>query len=204
MKVLKIAMLLVISILLTNCASGYKTINPKSLNYNSNSINKDVILNYKYDLLEKKYAKKETKKGVKIVALKITNHSEKDLIFGKDIKLTYENGAELYILENEKAFNYVKQNTATYLLYLLLAPMTLDKTTSNGHRIETSSTPIGLAIGPGLAAGNMIAAGSANKKFKTDLLNYDIIGAKLGKGETIYGLIGIKSENYDAIKIKVE
>jgi len=204
MKELKIAVLLTITLLLTSCASGYKMINPKNLNYNSNSTNKDVTLNYKYDLLDKKYAKKETKREVKVVAIKITNHSENDLIFGKDIRLTYENGKELYILEKEKTFNSVKQNTIPYLFYLLLTPMTLNKTTINGNGIETSSTPIGFAVGPGLAAGNMIAAGSANKKLKNDLLNYDILGANIKKGETIYGLIGIKSDNYDSIKIKVE
>ena len=107
-------------------------------------------------------------------------------------------------MENDKVFKSLKQNTTTYLLYLLLTPMTFNKTTSDGSGIETSSTPIGLAVGPGLAAGNMIAAGSANKKFKSDLLEFNLNGITIRKGETKSGLIGVKSDNYDAIKLNVK
>jgi len=201
MKLSKIGFLLAIIIILNSCASGYQMIEPNKVNYNSNDTKNGILLEYKYDLLSKKYAKKETKKGVKVVAIKITNNSENDIVFGKDIKLSYENGNELYIMDNNKVFKSLKQNTATYLLYLLLTPMNL-YTTENGQ--QTSSTPIGLIVGPGLAGGNMIAAGSANKKFKTELLKFDINGTTIKKGETKSGLIGIKSDNYDAIKIKTE
>lgn len=204
MKLSKIGFLLAIIIILNSCASGYQMINPNSLNYNSIDTKNGISLKYKYDLLNKKYAKKETKKGVKIVAIKITNNSENDIVFGKDMKLAYENGNELYIMENNKVFKSLKQNTITYLLYLLLTPMTFNKTTSNENGVKTSSTPIGLVIGPGLAGGNMIVAGSANKKFKTELLEFNLNGITIKKGETTSGLIGIKSDNYDAIKIKME
>jgi len=203
MNLTKFGFLVVLSILLNSCASSYHSINPNGINYYSNDINNGITFEYKYNLLEKKYAKKETKSGVKVVAVKITNNSEKDIVFGKDLQLTYGNGRELHLLENHQVFKSLKQNTATYLLYLLLSPMTLDKTTSNGNRIETSSTPIGIAVGPGLAGGNMIAASSANKKFKTELLQFNINGMTIKKGETRTGLIGIKANNYDTIKIKL-
>jgi len=206
MKLLKFTFLLSSILILTSCASGYKIINPNTLNYLSKTSNQDVTLDYKYNLLTKKYAKKETKKGIKVIAVKLTNNTDSDLVFGKDIKLTYENDNELYIMENEKIFRSLKQNTATYLLYLLLTPLNFytTKTNSNGFSEETSSTPIGLVIGPGLAGGNMIAAGSANKKFKTELLEFKIYGTVIKKGETKYGLIGVKSDSYDAIKVKIE
>jgi len=206
MKLLKFTFLLSSLLILTSCASKYKMINPNTLNYLSNNTSQKVTLEYKYNLLTKKYAKKETKKGIKVIAVKLTNNSESDLVFGKDIKLAYENNSELYIMENEKIFKSLKQNTATYLLYLLLTPMNFYTTNTNSYGIqeETSSTPIGLVVGPGLAGGNMIAAGSANKKFKTELLDFNIYGAIIKKGETKYGLIGVKSDSYDAIKVKIE
>ena len=70
MKLSKIGLLLAITIILNSCASGYQMINPNSLNYNSNDTKKGISLEYKYDLLDKKYAKKETKKGVKVLAIK--------------------------------------------------------------------------------------------------------------------------------------
>lgn len=206
MKLSKITLLLIGVVLLNSCASPYKMINPKSLNYLSSNKSDDVLLEYKYDLLDKKYAKKEEKKDVKLVAIKVTNNTDRDLIFGKDIKLTYENGSEIYIMDNQSTFKMLKQSPATHLFYLLLTPVNLYTTKTNGYGMQeqTSSTPIGLILGPGLAAGNMIAAGSANKKFNNEMLEYDINDKSIPKGETVYGLIGIHSESFNSIKVKVE
>ncbi len=206
MKIIKITLLFIAISTLTNCASGYKMIEPKSINYISTNETNNVKLEYKYDLLDKKYAKKELKKGVKLVAIKITNNSDRDLMFGRDAKLTYGNGTEIYVMENEKTFKTIKQSPASYLWYLLLTPVNFytTKTNSNGFQENTSSTPIGLILGPGLAGGNMIAAGSANKKFKTEMLEYNINGTTIKKGETKYGLIGIKADSFDSLKLKIE
>lgn len=205
MKIIKIILLFIAVSTLTNCASGYKMIEPQSINYVSTNETDNVKLEYKYDLLDKKYAKKELKKGVKLVAIKITNNSEKDLMFGRDAKLTYENGTEIYVMENEKVFTTLKQNSTSYLLYLLLTPVNLFITTGqNTINQETSTVPIGLILGPGLAGGNMIASGSANKKFKTEMLDYNINGTIIKKGETKFGLIGIKADSFDSLKLKVK
>ncbi len=205
MRIIKIALLSICFATLMSCASGYKMINPESIKYVSNTMSDNIKLEYKYDLLHKKYAKKELKKGVKLLAVKITNDSDRDLTFGKDIKLTYENGNEILVMESANAFKTLKQSTASYLWYLLLTPVNLYTTkTTNGFQQETSSTPIGLVAGPGLAIGNMIASGSANKKFKTELLKYNVNGSSIGKGETVYGLIPIRTTSFDAIKLKVE
>jgi len=201
MRIIRITLLFITISTLTNCASGYKMIEPKSINYVSTNETDNVKLEYKYDLLNKKYSKKELKKGVKLVAIKITNNSDRDLIFGRDAKLTYENGTEIFVMENDKVFKSLKQNTVTYLLYLLLTPMNL-YTTENGQ--QTSSIPIGLIVGPGLAGGNMIVAGSANNKFKTEMLEYNINGTTIKIGETKYGLIGIKADSFDSLKLKID
>ena len=201
MRIIKITLLCIVISTLRNCASGYKMIEPKFINYASTHETDNVKLEYKYDLLDKKYAKKELKKGVKLVAVKITNNSEKDVMFGRDAKLTYENGTEIFVMENKKVFTTLKQSPASYLWFLLLTPMNL-YTAENGQ--QTSSTPIGLAVGPGLAGGNMFAADAANKKFKTEMLKYNIYGTLIKKGETKYGLIGIKSDSFDSLKLKIE
>lgn len=205
MKIIKITLFIIIALTLTNCASGYKMIEPKAINYISTSESDGVKLEYKYGLLDKKYEKKELKKGVKLVAVKITNNSGKDLMFGRDAKLAYENGTKIYVMENERAFKTLKQSPASYLWYLLLTPMNLyTTTTSNGFQQKTSSTPVGLVVGPGLAGGNMIAASSANKKFKEEMLEYNVNGTIIKNGETKYGLIGIKTNSFDALKLIIE
>ena len=206
MKIIKITLLITIALTVTNCASDYKMIEPKAINYISANESDGVKLEYKYALLEKQYEKKELKKGVKLVAVKITNNSEKDLMFGRDAKLAFENGTEVYVMENEKAFNTLKQNIASYILYLLLTPVTFYTTETSlyGLQEETSSTPIGLILGPGLAGGNMLVAGSANEKFKEEMLEYNVNGTIIKNGETKYGLIGIKTDSFDALKLKIK
>jgi len=190
-----------IVLVITGCASGYKTIGPDKLRYTSRADDQSVTLEYKYGVLTSRYARKETNNGMRLVAVKITNNSGRDLIFGKDIKLTYTNDSELNIQDQEVTYQNLKQGWAGYLLYLLLTPAKLT-TTSNG--VQTSSTPIGYAIGPGIAGGNIIAATSANNNFKAELLKYDLNGNVIKKGETVYGLVGVKADNFDAIKIKVQ
>jgi hypothetical protein len=201
MKIIKITFLFIVIASLTSCASGYKMIEPKTINYVSTNETDNVKLEYKYDLLDKKYAKKEIKKEVRLVAVKITNNSDKDIMFGGNTKLTYENGTEISVLENDKVFKTLKQSPASYLFYLLLTPLNFTTSSSSGN---SSSTPIGLIVGPGLTGGNMIAAISANKKFKTQMLEYNINGSIIKKGETKYGLIGIKSDSFDSLKLKIE
>ncbi len=206
MRIIKTTLLSFVILTLTNCASGYKMIEPKSINYISTNESNGVKLEYKYDLLDKKYEKKELKKDVKLVAIKITNNSGNDIMFGRDAKLTYENGNEIFVMENEKVFKTLKQSPASYLWYLLLTPVNLyiTKTNSNGYQENTSSIPIGLVLGPVLSGGNMIAASSANKKFHTEMLDYNIYGTIIKNGETKYGLIGIKADSFDSLIIKVE
>ena len=119
--------------------------------------------------------------------------------------MTYENDSEIYLVENKQVYKLLKQSPLSYLWYLLLTPTNLFTTETNSSGIEetTSSTHIGLLLGPGLAVGNMVAADAANKKFKTELLDYNIKGTVITKGETQYGLIGIQTNSYDSIKLKV-
>ncbi len=201
MKILKLVILLAFTIALTSCASRYKTINPKAINYISNNSDNGVSIQYKYDLLRKKYAKKEVKKGIKVISIKVTNSTENDLVFGKDIKLFYENENELVLMNKDEIFKNLKQKPATYLLYLLLTPVKLYKTSYTGE--QEVIFPIGYVLGPGIAAANMITSSSSNNKFKTELLDYDITGTTIKKGETVYGLIGVRSDSFNAIKVKL-
>ena len=200
MKLSNIGLLLALFIL-SSCASSYEMINPSSLNYTSTDTKNDVTLEYKYDVLGTKYAKKEIKKGINVVAVKITNNSDSDLVFGQDIKLAYENGMEFPVVENDEVFKSLKQFTAGYLFYLLLTPMKLT-VQKDGELPKT--TPIGYGVGPGLAGINMIRSSTANSQFETELLEFDINGATIKKGETKTGLVGIRSDNYDSIKIKMD
>ncbi|HKJ06689.1 MAG TPA: hypothetical protein VJ970_04405, partial [Flavobacteriaceae bacterium] len=70
MRFLKFTLILLVSVLCTNCASSYKTIELERVNFMPAYQHNNIDFQYKYDLLDKKYRKKELKKGVKLVALK--------------------------------------------------------------------------------------------------------------------------------------
>jgi len=205
MRIFKLTLIGLAMSFFGSCASGYKMIAPSYLQYKSVKEDQGVKFEYKYDLLHKKYAKKEDKKGIKVVAVKITNNSGRDLEFGKDFVIEYENGNAINLVNNEFTFKTLKQSTASYLFYLLLLPVNLQTTeTTNGFEQTENIFPIGLILGPGIAGGNMIAAGSANKKFKEELTQYDLSGKVIKDGETKVGLISIQSDSYDALSLKVE
>jgi hypothetical protein len=145
------------------------------------------------------------------VAVKITNNSSKDIIFGTDFKLAYTSGTDITLVETERMFTTLKQKPLSHLLYLLLyllLPVVLNvgtTTTSNGFVTTTqpaNSFPIGLLLGPAIAGGNVIVASTANKNFKNDLMKHNLVGKTIKTGETVYGLVGLYSNSYDSIKIK--
>lgn len=202
MKLKKIGYLILVITVMNSCSSTYEMINPDKLYYTSGSSNSSsknkIAIDYKYDLLNKRYSKKERKKGIKLVAVKITNNSDQDVVLGEDIKLVYNNGEELDILKKENISNLLKQQSMSYALYLLLSPMNF-AIIESGRR---KNIRIGLVIGPGIAIGNIIASSSENRKFLSELSEFDINGETIKKGETKFGLIGVKSIKYRYIGIK--
>jgi len=187
--------------LLSSCASRYKRINPETVVYNSISTDNSITMEYKYDVLTKKYKKKEGKKKLRVVAIRITNRGETEKVIGQDIRFVYQSGAELSLLDHKIIFKSLKQHPATHLLYMLFTPLNIY--VSDGYNGSTSTIPVGLAIGPGLTLGNVLTSSGANRKFRKELEAKSLIGKIIKPGETVSGVIGIAAEGYDPIQIKV-
>jgi hypothetical protein len=68
---------------------------------------------------------------------------------------------------------------------------------------QSSSTPIGLVVGPALAGGNMLVAASANKHFSIELQNNSLIDRDIKAGETFYGLIAINDNGFMPLSLEV-
>ncbi|MEO0473503.1 MAG: hypothetical protein AAF206_28075 [Bacteroidota bacterium] len=187
-------------IFLSSCAGNYASIGPEHIPYASSATQGEVKMEYKYNLLKGKYAKKEANKGIRLVAVKIHNGSSRELEVGQDIRLIYENGRELQVVGPETTFQSLRQGVAPYLLYLLLTPLQLNVSTGN----DTNTTRIGLVIGPALTLGNAGLAGSANSLFKRELDEHQIYGITIQPGETRHGLVAIRSDSYEALTIVVK
>ena len=201
MKKIKLLLLSVISFALFSCASGYQNVEPSSQSFTSSTESQGVLLQYKYNVLaKKKYKKKAEKKGVNIAAIKLINNSGQDLVFGKDIKLVDSNGMSLTLLSHSDTYDLIKQKPGFYFFYLLLSGVSLYTEDGNGN---TTNYPVGLVAGTGLAVGNFIGAKSANKKFDAELSSFDLMGKTIKNGETVHGIIGLKSSTPEQINMEI-
>jgi hypothetical protein len=162
-----------------------------------------VAFSYKYDVLQqqgnRKYAKKEDKKNIKLIAVRFENTGESILTFGQDFQI-YSGKNPVQPLEPLVIKNELRQSAPVYLLYLLLTPVKLTVTTPSSMDVY----PIGFVLGPMLTVGNMIGAGSANKSLLQELNNYNLINRDIQPGEVVYGIIGIRSEDYNALTIEMK
>lgn len=196
-----IIFLFFLSFLFSSCASKYNLIEPDKNKYFSESEHEGIQLEYKYDVLTQKYEKKAARKGIQVLAVKLSNHTEQDLKFGTDILLYDENGKEIVIMENRALYKSLKQGVGPYVIYLLLTPIRFNRFDERGRIINT--VPIGLALGPGIAGLNMGKAITANEKFEKELLDFDVYGSIIKAGESRYGLIGIRSKTLEELKVQV-
>ncbi|RTY86210.1 hypothetical protein [Flavobacterium sp. GT3R68] len=149
MKFLKFASLLLFITLLQGCASRYKRIEPEKIDYVAVNPFEKVTFDYKYDLLSKKYKKKETRNNIKLVAVKITNKSNKDLIFGKNLKIISSDNKGIDIVDNETIFKTLRQRPASYLWYMFIAGLNYnigEHTTLYNQDQKNSSNVFGLII----------------------------------------------------------
>ncbi len=206
MKLSYLIIIALFTLFFQSCASSYKVSDPATRTYLSNDTQEGVTLNYRYNILNKKYAKKENKKGIKLLAVRIENNSESFYTIGRNLTITNGKEYEYTLIENEMAFKQLKQKPATHLFYLLLTPLNIFSTTNQSNGVQTTETifPIGLVLGPGITAINMITAGSANKKFKKDLMDHNVLGKTIKPGETLDGLLIINSETFESLKLKLK
>jgi hypothetical protein len=201
-----IVKLLALIILMSSCASSYKSINPSSLYYNAHELKDGIGLSYKYDVLRengnKKYAKKEFKKNIKIVALKVTNNTSSSIVIGQNAMI-YVNEYPIIPMSTQEIKMEIGQSTPLYLLYLLLTPLKLYIKNGNSFDSPTETYPIGYLLGPGLAIGNIGVASASNASFKRELDFNNLVGREIKVGESVYGLIGIRDFSYNQISIRL-
>jgi hypothetical protein len=194
--------IITIVIFISGCAASYKPINPSTLHYHSHDLQNDIKLSYKYDVLREKrnfkYAKKELKTGVKLIAVKVTNQSDETLNIGNDIAF-YSGDYRIFVMESAVIKETLKQSVPSYLPYLLLSFLTLEVT--NGT--STDTYPIGLFLGPGITIGNMLLASAANNDFLYELNRNTMMYLDVHPGETVYWIIGVRDMGYNPISIKM-
>lgn len=185
-------------IFISSCASRYRPINPVSIIYSAHDMQEGISLSYKYDVLRekgnKKFAKKEARKNISLIAVKITNNTDTSITIGKDVAF-FSGQNQLLLMDPMVIRNSIKQTAPAYLPFLLLTFLQFNVITPT----STKSYPIGLLLGPGLTIGNMGVAASANSNLLMELKKYSMLNYEIKKGETAYGIIGLNSHDFRPI-----
>lgn len=197
------ATILFLVLFISGCASTYKAINPPQLYYTAHSSRDSILISYKYNVLQqkgnKKFAKKEQRKGIQIIAIKLTNKTDRTINIRKDITF-YSGDTPIYPMAPVDIKNKIRQSVLSYLPYLLLTFTTV--IVSNDY--SDVSYPVGIVVGPGITAANMAVAATANKKLLSELNDYNILDRNIDPGETVYGIIGVRNTGYGPISVRLK
>jgi hypothetical protein len=197
MRILFLA--LTTTLILAGCASSYSPINPRDLIYDVRSSD-SVGFGYRYDVLtfrgNNKYAKREPKKNIRLVAVKIENKSGIVMKLGETFNL-YAGQNLVQPIAPEIVHQQLKQGCAIYLLYSLIW---FSQSSCGPSGCETTLVfPIGVPI----TIGNMIVSGNANGQFKNELLINNLTQKQINPGETAYAIVGISDSGFQPLSIKL-
>lgn len=190
--------------MLVGCAGSYHAIRPNRIgNYQpTTQVGAPVEFSYHYSALltngaNKKYVKKEQKRGYQVVAVQIKNNTATDLNFSRDLELTFGD-RPIMPVGSLQAANDLKQGVAIYLLYVLGIGQIGG--TRDPYTGQTTGGTI-LPWGPVAAAGNMIGASSANRNLRNEFAQFDLTNKVLRPGETVYGIIPLRESNVAPLKL---
>lgn len=192
------------AVLLSGCAGSYRAIQPERItSYQPAGRAGDAVdFSYRYSALltngaNKKYVKKERKRGYQIVAVQLRNNTSTDLNFSRDLELSF-GGRPIQPVSSLQASQDLKQGVAIYLLYILGIGQVGG--TTNPYTGQTTGGTI-FPWGPVAAGGNMLVASGANKNMRNELASYDLTNKVLRPGETVYGIIPLRESNVAPLRL---
>jgi hypothetical protein len=192
----------------TGCAGSYKAIQPERINayQAASSSGAPVEFSYQYSALlsngsNKKYVKKERKRGYQVVAVKVKNNTSADLLFGRDLELSFGDRPIIPVPAIQAATD-LKQGVAIYLLYILLNFQVGGTSTTNSYTGQTTTSGgTFLPTGPFIAAGNMVGAGTANANLRKEFLRYDLANKTIHPGETVFGIVSLRETRVAPLRL---
>jgi len=205
----KIFQFLVLTFIFSSCARKYHNINPSRYTYeNKMAITDEVNTSYLYDVQNKEqnkpYARKERKKGMKLIAVSIENNGEYPITLTKEnFFIQTHSQKTIRIIDSELYAQTIRQFSEVFLLAYGIAGIGVIVEQSNFGGTTTTETsvtynPIPLCIG----IGNAIFAGSSNKNQKTNLIENNIFNTPILPKTTLYGLVAIDETSYPELDFK--
>ena len=188
------------ALILCSCAGSYHPVLVGNLNYESAASGDNVEMHYKYDVLRqsgnKKYAKKEIAKNIRVIAVQFPNMSDRPVNFSEDVEI-YSGSRTIIPLPPELARKELKQIAPLHLLWCLLW---INISKCDGYDCSSTLLPVGPAIG----LFNMLKASGANKNLLAELTRYNMLNKTIAPGETLNGLRTIAAESGQPLQIRLK
>lgn len=190
---------LLTAMIVMSCASSYKPIMPKMRAFTNPQTSEGITYAYRTNVLtetgNKKYANKEAKHGVKLIAIEIENQTESDIVLRNDAKF-YLGDRIVFPMEPQQIHQQIKQPAGLYMLWSLLW-IVINK--CEGDDCTSIPLPVGVVIG----AANTGLASSANKRLLEELMVNNILDRKISPGEKAIGLIGITADDIQSLRVEL-
>ena len=186
--------LLALTALTTSCAGSYAPIRPQHIaTFTSSPTAGPVDMGYQYDVLHlgggnKKYVKKEIKRGYHVAAVRVTNNWDREVNFSRDLVLQSGERPAIPVPATAAAHD-LGQGVAIYLLYALL-----NFQVGATRDVRTGATTGGTFIptGPFIALGNILGASLANGNMRKEFETFDLTNRTIKPGETVYGIVTMR------------
>lgn len=185
--------------MLGSCAKSYYPINPAKLQFNTATVTDSLNFATRYNVLaeagNERYAQKEVKNGVKLLAVQVFNRTSHDIVLRKDARFIID-GKIVFPIEPAQMKNQLKQHAGLYMLWGLFWGV---YSQCENNDCTVVPIPIGLVIG----AINTSKASKANKQLLDELEQNNILDMVIKPGESKTGLLGFGTDLNVPVKIEL-
>ncbi len=180
---------LIIALLFSACAASYKNLKLESEAFYEKASTKNFDFNYKYNILSTSgnafFARKENRKGLKLVGVKLENKSNDTIFLLNDLQIL-SNGKNLEFKTTEESYKLLKQKPVLHLLEAF-SIVFYSQNGFQGGGIFIS--PIGIFF----AIPNVLIAANANNKMYKDFSSYNILKLKIPPHKEGFALLCFES-----------
>jgi hypothetical protein len=185
-------------LLLTGCASSYIATRPSEYAYKASSTVDSIEYALCFNVLQKtsntRYANIEQKVNLRLVAVKLFNHTNSPIILTEENLKFMSGGFEVLYVTPDYYYQKVQRHPGYYFFWLFANPSFVKTTISSGGYgpPQISQKLIVIPIGIPIAILNFAIASNANKQFKQHLLDNALLNRTLQPNEYTYGYIFIR------------
>jgi hypothetical protein len=205
---IKIFFLIATTLLFVACASTHKPIMLTAYHYSTpQELNDSIAVSYNTNVQRISdngwYAKKEDKRGMVAIGVKVVNYSSQPIVLTKENFGVYGRDSRKPVLTSLEYSQKIKQRVGIHLLHALYGPWAITwDTDPQGHSTDVHFIyiPIGALIG----IGNAIRASRANQNNAADINRLQIWNKTIPARGELTGIILLRGFPDESLSFRLE